>query len=542
METLAAFFALKCFVSERRNIHVQILIDNTTAAFYINNMGGIRCGSINTLSREMWNWAIARGVFISAVHISGQKILRLIFILVILMKALSGVYIPLFFIGFVSHHLRQILIFLHPGSKLPCFVSWLPDPAAFACDAFSLSWRHFKAYAFPPFCLIPTVLVHVKRDKPRRILLVAPVWPSQVLVSNTSRDVGGSPDLVAQVAQSTRAASQPSTPTPEGQTPASRLDFIRRKLTDRGVSFGSAQVICRSWSSGTSKQYETGWKAWCRWCSERSSDPFQASVDTFIDFLFSTFEQGTSYSTVNTYRSAVSSTVEAVTGRKMGDHYLVVRFLKGVYMEKPPQPRYDFTWDVSLVTNYLEDLNSCDSLKLKDLTLKTVTLSALVTAQRSQSLHTLNLDNLSILADKLVFTVADRTKTSRPGKSHTKIEIPLFPQDKKLCPRTHVLHYINRTRSLRSDNYLFISYCKPHKAVHSSTIARWVKTVLSRASIDTSTFKAHSVRSAVTSAALYKGASLKDVLKLADWSSASTFNRFYNKPISDMPVGTLVLS
>ena len=66
-------FALKCFISERRNIHVQILIDNTTAVFYINNVGGIRCDSINTLSREMWNWAIARGIFISAVHISGQK-------------------------------------------------------------------------------------------------------------------------------------------------------------------------------------------------------------------------------------------------------------------------------------------------------------------------------------------------------------------------------------------------------------------------------------------------------------------------------------
>lgn len=31
-------------------------------------------------------------------------------------------------------------------------------------------------------------------------------------------------------------------------------------------------------------------------------------------------------------------------------------------------------------------------------------------------------------------------------------------------------------------------------------------------------------------------------LKLADWSSASTFNRFYNKSIIDIPVGTLILS
>lgn len=99
------------------------------------------------------------------------------------------------------------------------------------------------------------------------------------------------------------------------------------------------------------------------------------------------------------------------------------------------------------MTNYLKDLSSCESLNLKDLTLKTVALSELVTAQ---SLHALNLDELSILDDKLVFTVADRTKTSRPRKSHrTEIEIPLFPQVKKLCPRTHVVHYVDKTRSLR---------------------------------------------------------------------------------------------
>ena len=80
--------------------------------------------------------------------------------------------------------------------------------------------------------------------------------------------------------------------------------------------------------------------------------------------------------------------------------------------------------------------------------------------------------------------------------------------------------------------------------MHSSTIAGWIETVLSRASIDTSTFKARRVRREVMSRALYryKGASLKEVLKLADWSSVSTFNRFYNKPIIDMPVGTLILS
>ena len=74
----------------------------------------------------------------------------------------------------------------------------------------------------------------------------------------------------------------------------------------------------------------------------------------------------------------------------------------------------------------------------------------------------------------------------------------------------------------------------------STTIARWLKTILKRAAIDT----AHSFRSAVTSAAHFKGASICDIMKLADWSSPSMFNKFYKKPIvtSVAPGGALVLS
>lgn len=37
-ELLAAFFALKSFCSSQRNVHIKILMDNTTAISYLNNM------------------------------------------------------------------------------------------------------------------------------------------------------------------------------------------------------------------------------------------------------------------------------------------------------------------------------------------------------------------------------------------------------------------------------------------------------------------------------------------------------------------------
>ena len=67
----------------------------------------------------------------------------------------------------------------------------------------------------------------------------------------------------------------------------------------------------------------------------------------------------------------------------------------------------------------------------------------------------------------------------------------------------------------------------------SSTIARWLKTCLSDAGIDTSIFKAHSVRGASSSKAAATGITTADILQAADWSSEGTFQKFYHHPIQE---------
>ena len=46
-------------------------------------------------------------------------------------------------------------------------------------------------------------------------------------------------------------------------------------------------------------------------------------------------------------------------------------------------------------------------------------------------------------------------------------------------------------------------------------------------------FEGHSVRGAVTLAALNQGVTLVDILQVAYWSSDSTFRRFYYHPTHD---------
>ena len=60
--------------------------------------------------------------------------------------------------------------------------------------------------------------------------------------------------------------------------------------------------------------------------------------------------------------------------------------------------------------------------------------------------------------------------------------------------------------------------------------------------MDMEIFKAHSVQSVSTSAAVTSGITTGDILKAADWSSEAVFQKFYHKPIKSGDFGKVVLS
>ena len=77
---------------------------------------------------------------------------------------------------------------------------------------------------------------------------------------------------------------------------------------------------------------------------------------------------------------------------------------------------------------------------------------------------------------------------------------------------------------------LFVSYAKPHKAVSSKTIARYVLDILGKAGVDIVTFGAHSVRGASTSKAK-QSLSLAEISQAAGWSGCAMFAKRYDRPI-----------
>lgn len=253
------------------------------------------------------------------------------------------------------------------------------------------------------------------------------------------------------------------------------------------------------------------------------------NVIDFLTFLF--HERNLSYSAINSARSALSSFLEHTPGVSIGQHPLIVRFLKGVFQQRPALPKNIVVWDVNIVLKFVMQWYPLDRVGLKETTLKCVTLLALLSAQRRHSLSLIDIRNLTISSDECKIRFGDLLKQTRPGTQQKEICLPAY-SEKSLCIVDTLNSYLSKTENLRqSVTQLFICFIKPHKAASVDTISRWIRLVLKMAGIDMNIFTPHSTRAAAVSAARKSKIPICTILDTAGWSSCKTYAKFYDKPI-----------
>lgn len=225
-----------------------------------------------------------------------------------------------------------------------------------------------------------------------------------------------------------------------------------------------------------------------------------------------------------------------------GSHPMVCRFMKGIFNVNPALPRYCHIWDPNDVLSHLSSIRCSRKITLKILTCKLVALLALVSVQRVQTLHCIKLSDLSFTENAVQIIVTDLLKTSSATRHLQPLLFMKFEENRRLCVYRHLQMYLDKTRVIRgTEDYLFVSYRKPHLRVHKSTISRWIRFILQSSGIDTSVFKAHSTRAASASKAM-KFASIQCILQAGGWSGDSTFRRHYNLSSSKNVVQEAVLN
>lgn len=351
-----------------------------------------------------------------------------------------------------------------------------------------------------------------------------------VLVSWTDETAGEGASDTAEIPHTTDPGAQTRAETPATrQATTDSMSVVRKSVENQGISAAAADIIMQSWRQSTKKQYVSYINRWLVFCGEKQADSIRPPVGVAIDFLTDLYGKGHSYSAINTARSALSTFLVVDHGSELP---IVKRFMKGIYQARPTLPRYVHTWDPAIVLNFLRKLSPSKKLSLRDLTLKLVMLAALTTAQRLQTLQLLDISRMDKGRNGFRFEVTELVKQSKPGRRALVVELPAYPPDRRLCVKTILVVYLERTKDIREEETrLLISYTKPHRKVAKDTLARWIKTVMMRAGINTKVFGPHSTRSASTSVAARAGMPTEDILKAAGWSAELTFAKFYKKPI-----------
>lgn len=283
-----------------------------------------------------------------------------------------------------------------------------------------------------------------------------------------------------------------------------------------------------SLSDSSIRQYDVCLRKWWQFCQCNSVDYYKASVPIVISFLTQMFNEGCQYGTLNSYRSALA----LILGPAIAKDDRLQRFLKGVFRIRPPIPKYNLTWDTNGVLDHLGSWFPNEDLPLIQITKKTITLLALTTAHRMQTLSKIKTVNIEFLNDKITIKIPDFIKTSRPGANQPILFLPYFNDKPSICPAKALECYLRKTSPIRKSESLFIGMSRPHKAVGSQTLSRWVKCTLGECGLDTNIFSAHSTRHAATSRAQSLGVSVDLIRNTAGWSGNSkTFAKYYKRHI-----------
>ena len=179
LELKAIYLALRSFCTEDYQ-HVKILTDNTTALAYVKHMGGVRSYMCNQIASDIWNWCELHYIWITISHIPGVDNVKADYKSRKFSDNVEWELNPKIFDRICSvFGLPEVDLFAtRLNHKVERYVSFHPDPGSFAVDAFSIPWRNFYFYAFPPFSCVARVISKILAEKATGLLLV-PWWPTQ---------------------------------------------------------------------------------------------------------------------------------------------------------------------------------------------------------------------------------------------------------------------------------------------------------------------------------------------------------------------------
>ena len=147
--------------------------------------------------------------------------------------------------------------------------------------------------------------------------------------------------------------------------------------------------------------------------------------------------------------------------------------MKGIFENNPTLPKFQFTWNVSLLFNYFRNMQEIQSLDITKLTQKLVMLLTLISGrQRAQTIHSIRVSDIKIPDNKVVIPIMFLIKQTKPTKHMAPLCFQTYSKQLMLCVVSHLTEYLKRTKSYRDTDKLFLTCITPYRAASKDTISR----------------------------------------------------------------------
>ena len=193
----------------------------------------------------------------------------------------------------------------HLNYQFTPYCSLKRDPHCFHVDCFTLDWNNWRAYAFPPFCLLNRCLVKIESDRVKDIVMIIPVWPSSTYFSTLLHHLKGSPVLL-----------------PKNTARQLFLPWDRSKRLDKGSKTSFDSLVCymlhsnkvpssvaehiaeHSWRSSSKRNLKSFSNKWVRFCKLKRKPVVSFAVGQVLEFLdFLAQEMGSSVASLKGAKS-----------------------------------------------------------------------------------------------------------------------------------------------------------------------------------------------------------------------------------------------
>uniref|UniRef100_A0A0N5BWB8 Reverse transcriptase domain-containing protein n=1 Tax=Strongyloides papillosus TaxID=174720 RepID=A0A0N5BWB8_STREA len=293
---------------------------------------------------------------------------------------------------------------------------------------------------------------------------------------------------------------------------------LRLKGGDENVMNSTDSTIAAT----TLRAYSSAIKNYEQWCEERKIDVLQSDDANLASYLSKKAVEGGRWSSINLAYSAIVKLWKILNNNM--DWPMSIAVVESCKRKENLQEKYDApTWSIDILLNFIVNDERSD---IDNMGKKLATLVAVTSGARVSELEKIQVDKLYESEDGME-THLIHCKRDRAKKPSLRILFSNKEFSENISVESLLKKYIQITKEVRQDKYLFINANKKTKA-KSSTISKWIKGYIQEAGININ--KAHETRSVATSMAS-RACPLEVVLNTAQWSSSNIFLRYYNKTI-----------